>query len=414
MVVGPALPWFALKNIVAATRLLGILAHDRVVHPRPPIAFAEQRRAFVRIATGAAHLAIRRDQRAELGVVFRVRALFGQGDDLRLRPILRVPKQIVVNRRRGRGRALLLEHDGDDGVRLAEHLVHHAAHPMQVLVADLHEDAAGIRQQFPRHRQPVAQIGQVAVDAAHPSIPIGFDHLRLARQILLPILHVALAKIGLEVGAKADAVGRIEVDHLHLAGQILPPRQTRHHLQRIAKDHAIRPIHIVPVELHRLRVIVLRIRKQIAVHILPRQHPQNRLRGHPLVHMQRHRIHLKPLLLPLPTPLQPRLLLPDGRAEGFGLFVGERPLAGQGEELRRAIGLPIRRRPQHGWQMRVVRELHRRLIPHHPLRLQASRRDVLARGSVLDGAHGLAAGGIALWCASHVVCGGPWRLVGGF
>ena len=156
---------------------------------------------------------------------------------------------------------------------------------MQVLVADLHENAAGIRQQFPRHRQPVAQIGQIAVDAAHPGIPIGFHHLRLPRQILLAILHVALAEIGLKVGAKADAVGRIEVDHLHLAGQVLPPRQARHHLQRIAEDHAVRPIHIVPVELHRLGVVLLRIRKEIAVHILPRQHPQNRLRRHPLVHV---------------------------------------------------------------------------------------------------------------------------------
>ena len=42
----------------------------------------------------------------------------------------------------------------------------------------------------------------------------------------LAVLHVALVDEGLEVGAVLDAVGRVDADHLYLAGHAHQPRRT--------------------------------------------------------------------------------------------------------------------------------------------------------------------------------------------
>ena len=44
---------------------------------------------------------------------------------------------------------------------------------MHVLVADLHEDAAGLGEQLAGDDQPVAQVGQVGVDAELPGVAEG-------------------------------------------------------------------------------------------------------------------------------------------------------------------------------------------------------------------------------------------------
>ena len=56
-----------------------------------------------------------------------------------------------------------------------------------------------------------------------PGVAVGLDHLRLAGEVLLLVLHVALADLGLEVAGELDAVGRVDVDHLDLAGEVLAP-----------------------------------------------------------------------------------------------------------------------------------------------------------------------------------------------
>src|SRR5258708_4569108 len=65
----------------------------------------------------------------------------------------------------------------------------------------------------------------------------------------LAVLHVAAGGGPLEVAVELDAVGRVEVDALHLAAQALALSQTRHHLERIAEDHAVGPILVVLIEL---------------------------------------------------------------------------------------------------------------------------------------------------------------------
>jgi hypothetical protein len=91
---------------------------------------------------------------------------------------------------------------------------------VHILIADLHEDRAGLGEQIAGDGQPVAQVGEVAVDAVAPGVAERFDLLRLARDVVgLAVLHVAAGGGPLEVAVELDAVGRVEVDALHLAAQ---------------------------------------------------------------------------------------------------------------------------------------------------------------------------------------------------
>ena len=88
---------------------------------------------------------------------------------------------------------------------------------MYILIADLHKYAAAVRQQFPGQQQTVPEIGEIGVDAQLPGVPEGLNHLRLLGEVLvLPVLHIPLVHKGLEIGAVLDAVGRVDVHHLHL------------------------------------------------------------------------------------------------------------------------------------------------------------------------------------------------------
>jgi len=61
-----------------------------------------------------------------------------------------------------------------------KHLIHQLPHMVDVLIPDLHKDTAGFMKQLPRQQQPVAEIGEVGVDAEFPGVAEGADLLRLA------------------------------------------------------------------------------------------------------------------------------------------------------------------------------------------------------------------------------------------
>jgi hypothetical protein len=131
-----------------------------------------------------------------------------------------------------------------------KHLIHHRPHSVDILIADLHENRAGLGQQIPRHGQPIAQVGQVAVDPVAPRIAKRLHLLRLARDVPgIAVLHVAAGGGPLEVAVELDPVRRIEVDALHLAAQPLALGQAGHDLQRVAEDHAVAPVLVVLVEI---------------------------------------------------------------------------------------------------------------------------------------------------------------------
>ena len=81
---------------------------------------------------------------------------------------------------------------------------------MDVLVADLHEDATALSEQVAGGDEAVAQVGQqvgqVGVDAQLPGVAERLDLLDLAGGVLeLAVLDVALAGGDLPVGAELDA-----------------------------------------------------------------------------------------------------------------------------------------------------------------------------------------------------------------
>ena len=113
----------------------------------------------------------------------------------------------------------------------------------------MHEHRSTLRQQVVGHGQPVTQVAQVRVDAIAPSVPKRLHLLGLTGDVLgLAVLHVAAGGGPLKVGVEADAVGRVDIDALHLAAQALALRQRRHHLQTVAEDHAVRPVGVVFVK----------------------------------------------------------------------------------------------------------------------------------------------------------------------
>src|SRR2546425_517890 len=111
---------------------------------------------------------------------------------------------------------------------------------MNIFIADLDEDGAGIREQIAGHGEAVAEVGEVAVDAVAPGVAEGLDLLGLARDVAgVAILDVAAGGGPLEVAVELDAVGWIEVDALDLAAQALALGQAGHDLEGIAEDHAV-------------------------------------------------------------------------------------------------------------------------------------------------------------------------------
>jgi len=117
-----------------------------------------------------------------------------------------------------------LERDNHDAVFASKHFIHHAPHSMQVFIRDLHEDAAGVGEQFAAKGGPVTQVAQVTMHAQRPGVAVGLDRFRLACQVGFIVFHVAPTNFRLEIRGELDAVGRVAVDHLDLGGQALAHR----------------------------------------------------------------------------------------------------------------------------------------------------------------------------------------------
>ena len=83
-----------------------------------------------------------------------------------------------------------------------------------------------------------------------PGVAEGLHLLGLAGQVVeVAVLHVARGGRPLEVRVEADAVGRVDVDRLHLPAQALALGERGHHREAVAEDHPVRPLAGVAVEL---------------------------------------------------------------------------------------------------------------------------------------------------------------------
>ena len=146
--------------------------------------------------------------------------------------ITRKPQQVIycACEQISRRTAGLLKLYHSNKILRSKHLIHHCSHTVQVLVGDLHKDAARIGEQLAGDNKAVTQVGQVAVDAESPGVTVCLDHFQLAGQVALLIFHIALADLRLEVRGELDPVGRVKVDHLHPTGQILATSEGCHDL----------------------------------------------------------------------------------------------------------------------------------------------------------------------------------------
>jgi len=77
---------------------------------------------------------------------------------------------------------------------------------VDIFIADLHEDGAGIGEKIAGDGEPVAEVGKIAVDAVAPSVAEGFDLLRLAEMW----------------SALPSFTSRLVVDHWELLLNLMP------------------------------------------------------------------------------------------------------------------------------------------------------------------------------------------------
>jgi len=121
---------------------------------------------------------------------------------------------------------------------------------MKILVGDLDEAGAGFVEEIAGEEEAVAEIGEVGVDAELPGVAEGTDHFWFLGEVfVLAVLDVAAIDEGLEIGAVADAVGRVDVNHLDLAGQAFFFEEGIHDEERIAGDEAVGPAMGMAVEI---------------------------------------------------------------------------------------------------------------------------------------------------------------------
>ena len=77
---------------------------------------------------------------------------------------------------------------------------------MDVLIPNLYEDRAALRQQIPRHRQPIPQISQIGVNPIPPRVPERLHLLRLVGDVV----------------ALPSFTSRLVVDHWKLLLNLMP------------------------------------------------------------------------------------------------------------------------------------------------------------------------------------------------
>ncbi|WP_328986136.1 hypothetical protein [Thiorhodovibrio winogradskyi] len=132
------------------------------------------------------------------------------------------------------------------------------------------------------------------------------------------------------------------------------------------------------IELHRLAVILLRVGKQIAGHILPRGDLNDRLSRNALVHVQRNRIDREALGLALSSPFQPGFVVAQCVRQETRLRLGQRALTGDIQQLGQSIRAARRVEPQARIAPWAVGILNRIELGYPAIRRDLGGRCILA------------------------------------
>ena len=136
-------------------------------------------------------------------------------------------------------------------------------------------------------------------------------------------------------------------------GEVFAVREGTHHGEAIAQDEAVRPIHVVLVELHGFAVFLLRVGKQFALDILACRDSQDGFCAYSFVDMQRHRIDGEGFCLLFARPFEPRGAVFQGVGEEFDFVVGESVLC-LFEEFGDLVGVAGVVESEDGRQVGVV------------------------------------------------------------
>ena len=87
------------------------------------------------------------------------------------------------------------------------------------------------------------------MNAQFPGIAECFDHFRFLGQVFVFfVLDIAPVDKWLEIGAVFDAVGRVDVDHLHLPGHAFFLQKGVHDDKAVAGDQAVGPFVLMLVK----------------------------------------------------------------------------------------------------------------------------------------------------------------------
>src|SRR5271166_462698 len=122
---------------------------------------------------------------------------------------------------------------------------------MHILITNLHKRASRFGEQLSGDQEPIAKNRQVGVNPELPGVPESPHLLWLTSSVLhLAVFYVALASADLPVRPEFNPVGRVDVDHLHLALEAFLLGKARHDMERVPQDHAIGPFLIVLVKLN--------------------------------------------------------------------------------------------------------------------------------------------------------------------
>lgn len=148
------------------------------------------------------------------------------------------------------------------------------------------------------------------MEAQFPGVAVGFDLLGPAGEVFVFVFHVAALDAGLEVARVLDAIRRVDVNHLDLAGHAFFDQKRVHYQQRVAHDQAVGSADLVLGESDLLVGRQWRFAEKIGLHRLRALNcPQDRFGRHPLVDEERDHVHLKGRVLGLTDPDE---LRPDG------------------------------------------------------------------------------------------------------
>lgn len=132
-----------------------------------------------------------------------------------------------------------------------KYFLHQISDPMHIFIADLDKAGPGFVKEVASKEESVAEIGKVGVDTEFPGVAEGADHFGLLGEVfVLAVFDIAAVDERLEIGPVADAVRRIDVNHLDLPGHAFFFEEGVHYKQGVTGDQSVGPAMGVAVEVH--------------------------------------------------------------------------------------------------------------------------------------------------------------------